>query len=207
MLKVLGRRSSGNVMKVLWALEELGLEYRQIDVGGKFGGNAETDYLAMNPMGLVPTLIEEDGFCVWESNTITRYLASKFGAGSLCPTNLQSRATAETWMDWQLTALAPMIRPVFHGLVRNKPEDRDFDSINAGIEQGNRLLAMLDTHLEGRSFIAGNEFTMGDIPIGPIAHRFVSLVKDQPKTNNFDVWYERLTERPAFQKICMIPLE
>jgi glutathione S-transferase len=178
MLKVLGRRSSGNVMKVLWALEELGLEYRQIDVGGKFGGNAETDYLA-----------------------------SKFGAGSLCPTNLQSRATAETWMDWQLTALAPMIRPVFHGLVRNKPEDRDFDSINAGIEQGNRLLAMLDTHLEGRSFIAGNEFTMGDIPIGPIAHRFVSLVKDRPKTNNFDVWYERLTERPAFQKICMIPLE
>ena len=207
MLKVLGRRSSGNVMKVLWALEEMGLDYEQVDVGGKFGGNKEADYLAMNPMGLVPTLIEEDGFSLWESNSITRYLAAKHGAGSLSPSDPHERATAEAWMDWQLSAIAPMMRPVFWGLVRTKPEDRDMDAINAGIKRGIELWAMLDTHLKDREFVAGNALSIGDIPLGPMAHRFVSLVTDRPATPNFDAWYQRLTERPAFRKICMNPLE
>jgi len=207
MLKVLGRRSSGNVMKVLWALEELGVAYEQLDVGGKFGGNDKADYLAMNPMGLVPTLVEDDGFTLWESNSITRYLAAKPGAGTLCPADPRARATAEAWMDWQLSAIAGMMRPVFWGLVRTKPEDRNWSEINAAIELGNRYWAMLDRHLEGRKFVAGDSFSMGDIPIGPMAHRFISLVDKRPPMPNFDAWYRRLTERPAYQKICMTPLE
>ncbi len=207
MLKVLGRQSSGNVMKVLWALEEIGLEYEQVDIGGKFGGNDKAEYLAINPMGLVPTLIEDDGFAMWESNSITRYLAGKHAAGTLSPSDPRVYASAEIWMDWQLAAIAPMIRPVFWGMVRTKPEDRDMDAINAGIKRGNQLWAMLDTHLEGRNYVAGDDLSIGDIPLGPMAHRFISLVKDRPATPNFDAWYQRLTERPAFQKICMNPLE
>ncbi|NND50195.1 MAG: glutathione S-transferase, partial [Rhizobiales bacterium] len=184
-----------------------GLDYEQVDVGGKFGGNKEADYLAMNPMGLVPTLVEEDGFTLWESNSITRYLAGKFSAGTLSPADPHARAIAEAWMDWQLSAIAPMMRPVFWGLVRTKPEDRDMDEINAGIKRGIELWAMLETHLEGRKFVAGDALSIGDIPLGPMAHRFVSLVKDRPATPNLDAWYQRLTERPAFQKICMTPLE
>ena len=105
MLKILGRRTSGNVMKPLWAADELGLDYEQVDIGGKFGGNREDDYLAMNPMGLVPTLIEDD-FTLWESNAITRYLCAKHGHGSLCPADPRNRAVADTWMDWQQTTCA-----------------------------------------------------------------------------------------------------
>ncbi len=206
MLKIIGRRTSGNVMKPLWAADEMGLEYEQIDVGGAFGGNDTADYLAMNPMGLVPT-INDDGFIMWESNAITRYLAEKHGKGSLYPNDPHARATADTWMDWKLNAINPIMRPIFWGLVRTKPEDRDMDEINAAIKQGHKFWGMLDTHLEGRNYIAGDDLTMGDIPVGPQAFRWFELVEDRPSMPNLEAWYQRLTERPAFRKNCMNPLE
>lgn len=206
MIKILGRRTSGNVMKPLWAADELGIEYEQVDIGGKFGGNDQTDYLAMNPMGLVPTLIDGD-LVQWESNAITRYMSEKYGQGTLWPDDPIARATADTWMDWMLTAVAPMMRPIFWGLVRTPPESRDQGEIDAGIQEGVRLWAMLDRHLEGRRFIAGDAFSMGDIPLGPQAHRWMMLVSERPPMPNFEAWYQRLTERPAFQQHCMIPLE
>ena len=206
MLKILGRRTSGNVMKPVWVLDELGLEYEREDVGGKFGGNREPGYLAMNPTGLVPTLVEDD-FVLWESNAITRYLCEKYGHGSLFPADPRVRATADTWMDWQQTTCAPMMLPVFWGLVRTPEAERDYDRINAGIERGYEVWGMLDRHLEGRAFVAGDELTMGDIPIGPQAHRWFNLVDERPSMPNLEAWYQRLTERPAFQKNVMIPIE
>ena len=206
MLKILGRRTSGNVMKPLWTADELGLEYEQSDVGGKFGGNREPGYLAMNPMGLVPTLIEDD-FVLWESNAITRYLCEKYGQGSLHPADPGVRAVADTWMDWQQTACAPMMLPVFWGLVRTPEAERDHGRIKAGIERGYEVWGILDRHLEGRPFVAGDDFTMGDIPIGPQAHRWFNLVDERPSMPNLEAWYHRLTERPAFRKNVMIPIE
>ncbi|MDA0662138.1 MAG: glutathione S-transferase [Proteobacteria bacterium] len=205
MLKIIGRITSGNVMKPLWAADEIGLEYEQIDWGGSFGGNDDPAYRAMNPMGLVPTLVDGD-FTLFESNAITRHLCAKHSYGALFPEDLQARATADAWMDWKLNAVNPFMRHVFWGLVRTKPEDRDMEQINGAIREGIRIWSMLDRHLEGRDFIAGKDFTMGDIPLGPQAHRWMMLVKDRPAMPNFDAWYQRLTERPAYRKHCMIPL-
>ena len=205
MLKIIGRRTSANVMKPLWAADELGLDYERVDVGGKFGGNREPGYLAMNPMGLVPTLVE-DGFTLWESNAITRYLCGKHGRGSLCPADPRVRAIADTWMDWQQTACAPMMFPVFWGLVRVPEAERDHDAINADIERGLDVWGVLDRHLADRAFVAGDTFTMGDIPIGPQAHRWLNLVEKRPPMPNLESWYRRLTERPAFRKNVMIPI-
>ena len=91
MIKIWGRNTSVNVQKVMWAVGELELPHERIDVGGAFGKNKEPAYLAMNPNGLVPTL-EEDGFLLWESNSIVRYLAAKYGAGKLEPADMRSRA-------------------------------------------------------------------------------------------------------------------
>ena len=110
-------------------------------------------------------------------------------------------------MDWKLTAINPMIRPVFWGLVRTPENERNHQEINTAIAQGHKLWAMLDRHLADRKYVAGDEFTMGDIPLGPQAHRWMMMVKDRPSMPNFEAWYKRLTERPAFQKHCMIPLE
>lgn len=205
MLKILGRRTSGNVMKPLWAADEMGLEYEQVDIGGPYGGNDDPDYRAMNPMGLVPTIIDDD-FVMFESNAITRYLCAKHSVGELCPSDPHERAIAEQWMDWKLTAINPMMFPIFWGMVRTKPEDRDEAAIKASIERGCELWAMLDRHLEGRDYIAGDKLTMGDIPLGPQAHRWFELVKDRPAMPNFDAWYQRLSARPAYKKNCMNPL-
>src|SRR3954463_2960244 len=102
MLKIWGRINSVNVKKALGAAEELRLKYERIDAGLQFGINKTPQYLKMNPTGLVPTL-DDDGFVLWESHTIARYLASKHGLGSLCPSDLKARADAERWMDRAFT--------------------------------------------------------------------------------------------------------
>src|SRR5437868_8574364 len=132
MIKIWGRNTSVNVQKVMWAIGELGLQHERIDVGGSFGKNNEPDYLAKNPNALVPTLEEDDGFVLWESNAIVRYLAAKYGAGKLQPADLHERARANSWMDWQLTVAAPALTPVFWGLIRTPPENRDPAAIEAG---------------------------------------------------------------------------
>ena len=205
MLKIFGRVTSGNVMKPLWLADEIGLQYEQIDLGGKFGGNDDPEYRAKNPMGLVPT-IDDDGFIMWESNAITRYLAAKYAMGTLCPSDPQARATADTWMDWKLTAINPVMRSIFWGLVRTKPEDRDQGAIDTAIERGIELWGMLDKHLAGRDYIAGDTLTIGDIPLGPQAFRWFELVEDRPPMPHLEAWYKRLCARPAYIKRCMNPL-
>ena len=163
MLKIWGRTNSVNVKKALWALEELGVKYQRIDAGMQFGVNDTPEYRRMNPTGLVPT-IEDDGFVLWESHSIVRYLAAKHGAGTLWPNDLRVRADAERWMDWAFTFQAAF-RTVFWGLVRTPAEKRDMNAIEEARKKCAGLLAIPGAALEGRQYLAGN-FGMGDIPRG-----------------------------------------
>jgi glutathione S-transferase len=207
MLKVWGRNTSSNVQKVMWAIGEMGLKAERIDIGGPFGKNNEPPYLAMNPNGLVPTLEEEDGFLLWESNTVVRYLAAKHGAGTLEPKDLRTRALASKWMDWQLTVAGPAIFPVFWGLIRTPPEKRDAKAIDAGKAKITGAMKILDAQLEKTQFVAGDSFSYGDIPVGIITYRFVSLVTDRPAMKGLDRWYAALGTRPAFQQeVLAVPL-
>ena len=104
MIKVLGRLTSSNVQKVLWTLDEIGLDYERTDLGGAFGGLNEPDYRAMNPNGVIPTVIDGDTV-LWESNAIVRYLAARYDDGGLWPTDPAERALTDRWMDWQQTML------------------------------------------------------------------------------------------------------
>jgi glutathione S-transferase len=204
-LEVIGRRTSGNVMKVLWAADELGVAYTQRDVGGPFGGNDAPAFRALNPNGLVPVVVD-DGVVIWESNAIVRYLAARYGSGTLCPADLGARAIADQWMDWQQTTVGPMITPIFWGLVRTPPEKRDEAAIARAIRTGYQVWGVLDAHLARHRFVAGSDFSMGDIPLGPHAHRWFNLVADRPPMPHLEAWYGRLTERPAFRRHCMNPI-
>ena len=201
MIKIWGRNTSVNVQKVMWAVGELGLPHERIDVGGSFGKNNEPAYLAMNPNGLVPTL-EEDGFVLWESNAIVRYLAAKYGAGTLEPSDMRARARAGSWMDWQLTVAAPAITPVFWGLVRTPPEKRDQGAIEAGKEKTTAAAKILDAQLGKTRFVAGDDFSYGDIPVGVMTRRYMELVPERPKMANLERWYSEIGARPAFKEHC-----
>src|SRR3989440_7122556 len=165
MLKIWGRINSVNVKKALWAAEELGLKYERIDAGLQFGLNKTPEYLKMNPTGLVPT-IDDDGFKLWESHTVVRYLAAKHGMGTLCPSDPRARADAERWMDWAFTFQRAM-RDVFWGLIRTPAEKRDLKAIEAGRVSSNQLAAEgLEENPEGEAFLARDKVTMGGIPPG-----------------------------------------
>jgi glutathione S-transferase len=204
MLRIWGRINSVNVKKALWCAEELGLKHERIDAGMRFGVVDTPEYRRMNPMGRVPT-IDDDGFVLWESHTIVRYLCAKHSAGNLWPTDLRLRAGAERWMDWAFSFQAAM-RDVFWGLIRTPPEKRDAKAIAAGCKQSAELAAMLDAHLAARPYVAGASFTMGDIPIGCEVQRWLRVPIERPPLPHLEAWFERLRERPPFVKSVDQPL-
>jgi glutathione S-transferase len=207
MLKIWGRNTSSNVQKAMWAIGEIGLAHERIDVGGAFGKNKEPPYLAMNPNGLVPTLEEDDGFTLWESNSIARYLAAEHRASVLEPSDPTVRARASQWMDWQLSVFGPAITPVFWGLIRTPPEKRDPTAIAAGKVKTIDAAKILDAQLGKTQFVAGDVFSYGDIPVGVMTYRYVNLIPERPKLANLERWYAALADRKAFRDhVSSIPL-
>jgi glutathione S-transferase len=204
-LKVWGRVNSINVQKVLWTLEELKQPYERIDAGMAFGVVNEPAYKKMNPNSRVPT-IDDNGFVLWESNAIVRYLAAKHAAGTLWPNDLKVRADADRWMDWASSTVQPIITPVFWGLIRTPAEKRDMAAINADAEKTAQAFEVLEQGLEGKQYAAGNDFTMGDIPVGAFVYRWYALDVKHPPLKNVEAYYKRLQERPAFRKFVMLPL-
>jgi glutathione S-transferase len=202
MLKMWGRNTSSNVQKAMWAVGELKLPCERIDVGGAYGRTKEPFYLAMNPNSLVPTLEEEDGFTLWESNSVVRYLAGKHGAGTLEPKDAKTRARASQWMDWQLSVMGPAITPVFWGLIRTPPEKRDQAAIDAGKEKTTGAAKILDAQLGKTKFLAGDAFSYGDIPVGVMIRRYMELVPERPKLPNLERWFGEISSRAPFKEHC-----
>jgi glutathione S-transferase len=207
MLKVWGRRNSANVQKAMWGIGELGLPYERIDIAGAFGKNKEPAYLGLNPNGLVPTL-EDSGLVLWESNSIVRYLAGLHGKGTLEPADPRQRALAGQWMDWQLSVLGPAIHATFWGLVRTPPEQRDLAAIETSKTRTTAAIKILDAQLAKTAYVAGDAFSMGDIPVGVFSYRFHTLVTERPPLPHFERWFAAISARPAFHDhILSMPLD
>jgi glutathione S-transferase len=205
MIRIWGRNTSVNVQKVMWAIGELNLPHERIDVGGSFGKNKEPAYLAINPNGLVPTL-DEDGFFLWESNSIVRYLAAKYGPGGLEPSDLRERARATSWMDWQLSVASPAIHGMFWGLIRTPPEKRDHAAIDASRDKTTAAMKILDAQLAKTAFVAGDTLSMGDIPAALMAYRFRRLAPERSGLDHLERWFRGIEQRAAFkQHVLAIP--
>ena len=203
MLKLWGRLSSINVQKVVWCLDEIGAPSERVEAGGQFGVVNTPEYRAMNPNGLVPTL-EDDGFVLWESNAIVRYLVAKHPEAKLWPEDGRVRADADRWMDWQGSTATPSLRDAFWGLIRTPPEKRDEAAIRRSVERTDENMGILDRCLSGRSFIAGNAFSAGDIAVGCYAHRALNMPMELTKRPNVEAWYGRLKERQGAGKVLAL---
>jgi glutathione S-transferase len=193
MLRLLGRATSGNVQKVIFVLEELGLPYVREDYGRQFGNTLTPEYAAMNPTAKVPTLVDGD-LVIWESGTILRYLATQ-ASSRLYPVAPAARTVVERWMDWTLAALNPAYLGGFRDAKKPAAEHAPDTAKNLAAE-----LAILDGALAGRAFIAGGEISLADICLGPIVKRCIGFPFALPEFANIAAWLERLGERPAFQK-------
>ncbi|MGY6030251.1 glutathione S-transferase family protein [Phytobacter sp. AG2a] len=207
MITLWGRNNSSNVKKVRWTLEELELPYEHILAGGAFGLNREAEYLAMNPNGLVPLLRDDEtDVLLWESNTIVRYLSAQYGQGRLWPESPAARARGEKWMDWALSTLAPKHGILLVGIVRTPAEKRDTTAIEAGINACDELFALLDDALATQPWLSGDEFGPGDIAVAPFVYNLYNIGLSWAPRPYLERWYQRLTERPAFREVVMIPV-
>jgi len=200
-ITIWGRANSVNVQKVLWCLQELDLAYERIDAGMAFGKNREAEYLAMNPNGRVPTLVDGD-FVLWESNSIMRYLVRAYRPQSpIYPHAPKVRAGVDRWLDWTLSTLQPVDRPVFWALVRTPPEQRDMVAIQKDADAEAVQWRIVDAQLSTRRFIEGDDFTLADIALGAYARRWLGVEGiARPRFANLERWYARLAGRAGFAR-------
>jgi glutathione S-transferase len=208
-LKLWGRVNSVNVKKVLWMLDELGIPYERADAGMEHGVVNTPGYRAMNPNGRVPT-IEDGGLVLWESNSILRYLAMKH-ASALYPADPAARASADRWMDWQLSTLSGAERNLFWGMVRTPPDKRDMGAVMAAAKAAGECWAMLDAHIarHGGPFIDGAAMTIADIVLGCYARRWFGeevQVEGMPVLPALSAWYAAIGARRGFQRWVAVPM-
>ena len=206
-----GRANSVNVQKVLWCLAELDLPYERIDAGMAFGKNDTADYLAMNPNGRVPTLVDGD-YVLWESNSVMRYLCTAYGQGSgqgssIYPASPKARAGVDRWLDWTLSTLQPVDRPVFWALVRTPPEKRDMVAIQKDVDAEAVVWRIVEAQLATRRFIEGDQFTIADIALGAYARRWLGVEGvTKPSLPNLERWFAQFTARSGFVRFVAPPM-
>lgn len=199
MLKVWGRRNSINVMKVLWTCDELALPSERIDAGLQFGVIDTPEYAALNPDRKIPA-IDDGGFRLAESNTIVRYLAAREGRSDLLPTDVRQRARVEQWMDWASFSLSAGMAPLFKQLVRTAEADRDPALIAASQAESERCMRILDAQLAEQPYLAGEQFSVADMPAAAFLHRWLELPIERPALPALQAYYQRMLARPAYRK-------
>ncbi len=205
MLTIWGRATSSNVQKVLWCCDELGLAYQRLDAGREHGKVDEPDYRALNPNGLVPTLVD-GAVTVWESNAVNRYLCNRHGGEALYPADPAARAKVDQWLDWQLTTMAMAIGPVFWALVRPPAGGTDPATVPPLVARLTQVWTLLDQQLATRPYIAGETLSLADLALGNSARRWYFFPFERPALPHVAAWYARLGERPGFQKHIMTPV-
>jgi len=205
-LTLWGRANSFNVQKPLWALAELGLPFRHIDAGGAAGGLDTPAFLAMNPHGRIPVL-QDGAASVWESHSIVRYLSAAYGTGRLWDPDPAARARADGWMDWSLSTLQPDFAALFWGYYRTPPAQRDAAAVEAARQRCAAHFERLDAHLARVPYLAGEAFSMGDIPAGTLLYRYFEMGLPTPPLPAVRRWYERLAARTAYAAQVMTPFD
>lgn len=201
MITVWGRASSTNVQKVLWTLEEIGAPYERIDCGREYGGLDTVEFRAMNPNGRIP-VFKDDDVILWESNTICRYLCRTRHGVELYPEDAAQAAEVEKWMDWQIANLWPSMRPMFF-------KARDMHDIavahgkefEATITEARRNIRILNETLEDRPYLAGDHFTLADMPAAIAVNRWLWIGFDLEGAGHVEAWYKRLGERAVFDEV------
>lgn len=205
MITVYGRATSSNVQLVMWAIAELGLEFERLDYGHVFGGTDTPEYRAMNPNGLVPTIKDGD-LVLWDSAAILRYLATRYGdGGAFWPADPVARARVDMWAEWgKWTFSRAFVVPIFWARVRTTAKDRDPAALASGIAGFERALDLYEAQLGDQDYICGPELSAADITGGHVLYRWFDIDVPRASRPAIEAYYERLTERPGFQKHVMV---
>ena len=207
MITVWGRTTSSNVQIVMWALAELGLTCKRIDVGGAFGGTDTAEYISMNPNRLVPT-VQDDDLTLWESAAIVRYLGARYGDEQFWPQDPAKRAPIDMWAEWSKTSLAPtLLAGIFAQTVLLPADRRDPKALEAAVKRIGTLMPMLDARLAESPYLGGDHLAFGDVIVGTLLYRYFTLPFARVETPNLKAYYDRLGQRQAYREHAMVSYE
>ncbi len=204
MLTVWGRLSAYNFQKVHWFLEELGIEYQHVNVGGAIGGLNTEEFLNMNPNGRIP-VIRDGANIIWESNSILRYLSAVYSPEEYWDDSPANRSTFERWMDWELSALQPAFIDLFWGYYRTPVDERDERKIEHNRHRCEQYINILNSHLEKNEYVSGDKFGLGDICVGACFYRYFNMGLEVTKPERVSEWYTKLVNRPCYKKVMQVP--
>lgn len=195
MLKIWGHRAAPNVAKVLWTCSELGIEHELLPIGGSHGGLDDAGYRRLNPNGRIPT-IDDNGFVLWESHAIMRYLARREGVDALYPGDTRAVALVDQWLDWQAAHLAQAVRDLVRLTIKagTPPPAEQLARAEA---EADMLFGIVDAALERSRFIAGSAFTLADIPVGIAVRRWTTLPVKRAPLAALGEWFEEVRRRPG----------
>jgi glutathione S-transferase len=190
------------VQKVLWLLDELALDYKHIECGGKHGGLNTTEFSQFNPLQKVPVLID-DGFSIWESNSILRYLVASYGCKKWYSASPFERSEYEKWMDWSIDKLETSFVGLFWGFYRTPESQRDITSINKHLQDYTYCLAIIDKQLMSCKYISGENISLSDIALGVFVYRLQDIGLSIELPPNVHRWYTQLKSRNGYAKWVM----
>jgi glutathione S-transferase len=202
MIVVYGRANSSNVQKVLWLFDEFGFAFERIDRGGKFGGNDDPDYRALNPNGLVPTVVDGD-LVLWESHAILRHYVRQNPAAGLFPSDAAGAARTDMLLDWNISTLWPPLR-VAYIAVEREGKERASAEVQQALDKVEGPFAILQGLLADRDYVGGTGFGIGDIPLAISLSRWLFLGSDLAAWPAVEAWYARCAARPAFAKRVVV---
>ena len=205
-MKLYARRTSSNSQKVLWFLGELGLKYEFVATGGDAGGLRDAEYLAMNPNGMVPTLVDGD-LAVWESHAILRYLAAAHGPETYWSEDPAARSWIDRWMDWSQSQFDASFMNLFWGYWRTPEAERNSEANRKQVNLCRYYMSNLDQALDGHAYVVGDQLSLADIPIGALMYRYANLDVTEDLPPNVARWYASLTERDAFRTHVMLSFD
>ena len=201
-LTLLGRHTSYNVQKVLWLLDDLGLDYEHVELGSNPDDTGTTEFVALNPMRKVPVLKDGDKV-IWESNTILRYLVAEYGTEPWTVKDSYQCSLSERWMDWSQSYFEPLFVGVFWGYYRTPAEQRDMGAVNKNLALCLKGLKRLNEQLEKQPYLAGEQISLADICAGVFIYRLVEIDLGVILPKNVQLWYERLQASSGFRKWAM----
>jgi glutathione S-transferase len=205
MLKVWGRRTSSNVQALMWSVGELGLAYERFDVGHRFGGLNTPEFLAMNPNGTIPVLRDDEGEPLWETGSILRYLANRYGRAPYWPNDLAMRTRVDQWAEWsKINVALNFTGPIFWPVIRTPPRQRDPNALKEAIRVLDRYLDIAENQLGGAAFLCGDDFTLADVQFGHVLYRYFDIDIDRRERASLRSYYERLVARPAYREHVIV---
>ena len=212
MIKVWGRPNSICTKRVLWAFVEVGMEFELALASGTMGpeGHISTGaepwgkvhepwFRAMNPNGTIP-VIDDGGFVLWESIAILSYLGSRYGAGTLLDGRSETLARAVQWMSWTNEHLEPALNTQILELHRLPEDQRTPGAVDEAGEEIARSVEALEAQLARSDYVAGERFSMGDIPTGTAVYRWRVFGQWGGPMPHVDAWLARLAEREGFRR-------